>query len=179
MKERKSKGGKGSGVRRFFRPHRKGGGKGKKSETSTVKEEGQVTAGELSRTQGGPEAVDDSLHPLGPHDPPLLLLADKQTSAPLDLEASQSRSRTHSDASETPTIACPEHHEPQRQIGQEGSSAQEEQTAVPQAASRSSSVALTEFYSDIAHALGRAQAQAGDPQDYDFWNKMRQHSLVL
>ena len=60
----------------------------------------------------------DSLHPLGPHDPPLLPLADKQTPAPY-LEASRSRNRTHSDISETPTIACPEHHEPQRQIGQE------------------------------------------------------------
>ena len=28
-------------------------------------------------------------------------------------------------------------------------------------------------------ALGRAQAQVGDPQDFDFWNKMRQHNLVL
>ena len=27
--------------------------------------------------------------------------------------------------------------------------------------------------------LPRAQAQVGDPQDYDFWNKMRQHNLVL
>ena len=64
-------------------------------------------------------------------------------------------------------------------MGQEGSSAQGEQLAVPPAASRSSSVALTKFYLDIAHAFGRAQAQVGDPQDYDFWNKMRQQNLVL
>ena len=50
---------------------------------------------------------------------------------------------------------------------------------MPPAASRSSSVAPTEFYSEIAQALRRAQAQVGDPQDYDFWNKMRQHNLVL
>ena len=104
------------------------------------------------------EHMMDSLHRLEPHDPPLLPLADKQPTAALDLEASRS-----------------EHHDPQRQLGQEGSSAQGEQLC---RSSCSSLVAPTEFCSDIAQALGRAQAQVGDPQDFDFWNQMRQHNLV-
>ena len=62
----------------------------------------------------------DLLQPLEPHDPPLLPLADQQELAPLDLEASRPRSRTHSEASDTPTIAYPEErHDPPCQIGQE------------------------------------------------------------
>ena len=98
----------------------------------------------------------DSFHPLGPHDPPLLPLAEKQTSAPLDLEASRSCNRTHSDIPDTPTIAYPEHHEPQHQIGQGGSSAQIEHLAAPPAVSRSSSVTPSEFYSDVAQVLRRS-----------------------
>ena len=105
----------------------------------------------------------DSFHPLGPHDPPLLPLADKQTPAPLDLEASRSRNRTHSDISETPTIACPEHHEPQRQIGQEDLLFKGEQLAIPPAASQF--ICGTNL--------------VGEPQAYDFWNKLRQCNLVL
>ena len=93
----------------------------------------------------------DSVHPLEPTDLPLLPLAAQQTPAQLDLEASRSRSRTHSEASERPTIAYPEQsHNPPRQIGQEESPVPEQPADPPQAASRSSSVAPTEFYSDIA-----------------------------
>ena len=44
---------------------------------------------------------------------------------------------------------------------------------------RSSSVALTEFYSDIAKAHGRVHSQLGDNQDFMFWNNMGKHNLVL
>ena len=110
------------------------------------------------------ENVTDLLHPLDPHAPTLLPLAEKQSLAPLDLEASRSRCRTHSEVSEAPTVAYPDYTpDVLQQNGQEGSSAQGEQpAAVPAAASRSSSVPPTEFYSDIAHALQRAQAQVGD-----------------
>ena len=106
----------------------------------------------------------DSFHPPQPDDPPLLPLTDQQVPAVLDLEASRSRSRTHSEVSETPTIACPEQsRDPPRQIGQE----------------ESSSVAPTEFYSAIANALRRVQPQLGDTQDFQFWNTVGKHNLVL
>ena len=44
---------------------------------------------------------------------------------------------------------------------------------------RSSSVAPTEFYSDIAKAHGRVHAQLGDDQDFMFWKNMGKHNLVL
>ena len=122
----------------------------------------------------------DLVHPLQPTDPPLLPFADQQPPAALDLEASRSRSRTHSEASETPTIAYPrQSHDPPRQIGQEESSVPEQPADPPQAASRSSSVAPTEFYSDIAKAHGRVHSQLGDSQDFMFWNTMGKHNLVL
>ena len=46
----------------------------------------------------------DSFHPLQPTDPPLL----QQPAAAADLEASRSRSRTHSEVSEAPTIQYPD-----------------------------------------------------------------------
>ena len=49
----------------------------------------------------------------------------------------------------------------------------------PQAASRSSSVAPTEFYSGIAKAHGRVNSQLGDNQYFMFWNTMGKHNLVL
>ena len=42
----------------------------------------------------------------------------------------------------------------------------------PDPPSRSSSVAPTEFYSDIAKAHGRVHAQLGDDQDFMFWKNM-------
>ena len=45
--------------------------------------------------------------------------------------------------------------------------------------SRSSSAAPAEFHSDIAQALHLATANVGDQQDFDYWNKMCQHNLVL
>ena len=49
----------------------------------------------------------DSFHPLQPADPPLLPnvpIAEQQPAAAPDLEASRSRSRTHNEVSEAPTI---------------------------------------------------------------------------
>ena len=77
----------------------------------------------------------DSFHSLQPTDPPLLPISDQPPPAALDLEASRSHSRTHSEASETPTIAYPEpSHDPPRQIGQEESSVPEHPTEPPAAA---------------------------------------------
>ena len=45
----------------------------------------------------------DSFRPLQPTDPPVLPLSEHQPAAAADLEASRSRSRTHSEVSETPT----------------------------------------------------------------------------
>ena len=68
----------------------------------------------------------DFTTPVQPADPPVLPLADQQAPAELNLEASRSRNRTHSEASETPTVACPElSHDPPHQIGQEDSSVPE------------------------------------------------------
>ena len=122
----------------------------------------------------------DLFHPLEPTDPPLLPIDDQAPPAALDLEASRSRSRTHSEASETPTIAYPgQSHDPSRQIGQEASSVPAQPADPPQTASHSSSVAPTEFYSDIAKAHGRVHSQLGDSQDFMFWNTMGKHHLVL
>ena len=49
----------------------------------------------------------DSFHPLQPTDPPVLPLSEKQPAAAPDLEASRSRSKTHSKVSEAPTISYP------------------------------------------------------------------------
>ena len=109
-----------------------------------------------------------------PHAPPLLPLADKQLSALLELSGSRSRNRTHSDVSEAPAVAYPDYipDVPQKN-GQEGSNhlqlLQQHPGVLP----------LHRIYSDIAQALNRAQAQVGDQQNFDFWNKMRQHNLVL
>ena len=57
------------------------------------------------------------------------------------------------EVSEAPTVAYPDcSPEVPQQNGPEGSSAQWEQSAVPAAASRRSSVAPSEFYSDTAQA---------------------------
>ena len=62
----------------------------------------------------------DSLHPLQPIDPPVLPLSEQQPAAAADLEASRSRSRTHSEVSEAPTIQYPDPAPyPPRQSGQE------------------------------------------------------------
>ena len=50
----------------------------------------------------------DSFHPLQPTGPPLLPLAEQHPAAAPDLEASRSRSRTHSEVSDTPTISYPD-----------------------------------------------------------------------
>ena len=55
---------------------------------------------------------------------------------------------------------------------EEGPSVPEPPADPPQAASRSSSAAPTEFYSDIAKAHGRVHSQLGDSQDFMFWNMM-------
>ena len=113
----------------------------------------------------------DLFHPLEPTDPPLLPISDQPPPAALDLEASRSRSRTHCEASETPSIAHPEQsHDLPRQTGQEESSVLVHPADPPQAASRSSSV---------AKAHGRVHSQLGDSQDLMFWNTMGKHSLVL
>ena len=49
----------------------------------------------------------DSFQPLQPTDPPLLPLAERQPAVAPDLEASRSRSRTHSEVSEAPTVSYP------------------------------------------------------------------------
>ena len=50
----------------------------------------------------------DSFQPLQPTDPPALPLSEHQPAAAADLEASRSRSRTHSEVSEAPTIQYPD-----------------------------------------------------------------------
>ena len=88
-------------------------------------------------------------------DPPLLPLSEHQPAATADLDASTSRSRTHSEVSEAPTIPYQDPpHDPPRQIGQEEASLPEPPVAPPDPPSRTSSVAPTEFYSDIAKAHG-------------------------
>ena len=119
-------------------------------------------------------------HPLQPTDPPVLPLSEHQPAAAPDLEASRSRSRTHSEVSEAPTIPYQDPpHDPPRQIGQEEASLPEPPLAPPDPPSRTSSVAPTEFYSDIAKAHGRVHAQLGDEQDFLFWQNMGKHNLVL
>ena len=62
----------------------------------------------------------DSFHPLQPTDPPVLPLSEHQPAAAADLEVSRSRSRTHSEVSEAPTIQYPDPApDPPRQSGQE------------------------------------------------------------
>ena len=69
----------------------------------------------------------DSTTPMQPIDPPVLPLAEHQTPVTADLEASRSRSRTHSEVSETPTIPYQDQpHDPPRQIGQEEASLPEQ-----------------------------------------------------
>ena len=122
----------------------------------------------------------DTSCPLQPTDPPLLPLSEHQTPVAADLEASRSRSRTHSEVSEAPTIPYQDPpHDPPRQIGQEEASLPEPPSAPPDPPSRTSSVAPTEFYSDIAKAHGRVHARLGDEQDFLFWQNMGKHNLVL
>ena len=98
----------------------------------------------------------DSFHPLQQTDPPVLPLSEHQPAAAADLEASRSRSRTHSEVSDTPTINYPDPApDPPRQSGQEEATLPEPSLPPPDPPSRSSSVAPTEFYSDIAKAHGR------------------------
>ena len=111
----------------------------------------------------------DAPHPLQPTDPPVLPLSEHQPPVAADLDASRSRSRTHSEVSEAPTIPYQDPpHDPPRQIGQEEASLPEPPPAPPDPPSRTSSVAPTEFYSDIAKAHGRVHAQVGDEQDFLF-----------
>ena len=123
----------------------------------------------------------DSFHPLQPTDPPLLPLSEHQPAAATDLEAGRSRSRTHSEVSDAPTIQYPDPApDPPRQSGQEEAPLPEPSPLPPNPPSRSSSVAPTEFYSDIAKAHGRAHAKKlGDEQDFMFWKNMGKHNLVL
>ena len=122
----------------------------------------------------------DSFQPLQPTDPPVLPLSEHQPAAAVDLEASRSRSRTHSEVSEAPTIQYPDPApDLPRQSGQEEASLPEPSLPPPDPSSRSSSVAPTEFYSDIAKAHGRVHAQLGDEQDFMFWKNMGKHNLVL
>ena len=96
------------------------------------------------------------------------------------LKLVRSRSRTHSEVSEAPTIQYPDPApDPPRQSGQEEASLPEPSLPPPDPPSRSSSVAPTEFYSDIAKAHGRVHAQLGDEQDFMFWKNMGKHNLVL
>ena len=126
------------------------------------------------------ELAMDTSRPLQPTDPPVLPLSEHQTPVAADLEASRSRSRTHSEVSEAPTILYQDQpHDPPRQIGQEEASLPEPPPAPPDPPSRTSSVAPTEFYSDIAKAHGRVHAQLGDEQDFLFWQNMGKHNLVL
>ena len=53
------------------------------------------------------ELAVDCSHPLQPTDPPVLPLSEHQPAAAPDLDASRSRSRTHSEVSEVPTIEFP------------------------------------------------------------------------
>ena len=129
------------------------------------------------------EDDDDEIDIDAPHqptDPPVLPLSEHQPPVAADLEASRSRSRTHSEVSEAPTIPYQDPpHDPPRQIGQEEASLPEPPPAPPDPPSRTSSVAPTEFYSDIAKAHGRVHAQVGDEQDFLFWQNMGKHNLVL
>ena len=126
------------------------------------------------------ELAIDTSHPLQPTDPPVLPLSEHQPPVAADLEASRSRSRTHSEVSEAPTIPYQDQpHDPPRQIGQEEASLPEPPHAPPDPPSRTSSVAPTEFYSDIAKAHGRVHARLGDEQDFLFWQNMGKHNLVL
>ena len=89
--------------------------------------------------------------------------------AAADLEASRSRSRTHSEVSEAPTIHYPDPApDPPRQVEQQEAPHPEPSLPPPDPPSRSSSVAPTEFYSDIAKAHGRVHSQLGDDQDFMF-----------
>ena len=126
------------------------------------------------------EPAMDTSRPLQPTDPPVLPLSESQPPVAADLEASRSRSRTHSEVSEAPTIPYQDPpHDPSRQIGQEEASLPEPPSAPPDPPSRTSSVAPTEFYSDIAKAHGRVHARLGDEQDFLFWQNMGKHNLVL
>ena len=126
------------------------------------------------------ELAMDTSRPLQPTDPPVLPLSEHQPPVAADLEASRSRSRTHSEVSEAPTIPYQDPpHDPPRQIGQEEASLPEPPSAPPDPPSRTSSVAPTEFYSDIAKAHGRVHARLGDEQDFLFWQNMGKHNLVL
>ena len=122
----------------------------------------------------------DSFHPLQPTDPLVLPLSEHQPAAAADLEVSRSRSRTHSEVSEAPTTQYPDHApDPPRQSGQEEATLPEPSPLQPDPPSRSSSVAPTEFYSDIAKAHGRVCAQLRHEQDFMFWKNMGKHNLVL
>ena len=80
----------------------------------------------------------DSFHPLQPTDPPVLPLSEHQPAAAADLEASRSRSRTHSEVSEAPTIQYPDPApDPPRQSGQEEASLPEPSLPPPDPPSRS------------------------------------------
>ena len=95
-------------------------------------------------------------HPLQPTDPPLLPIVEHQPAAAPDLEASRSRSRTHSEVSEAPTITFPDPApDPPCDSGEEEPAVPEPSPHPPDPPSRSSSVAPTKFYSDIAKAYGR------------------------
>ena len=116
----------------------------------------------------------DSFRPLQPTDPPVLPLSEHQPAAAADLEASRSRSRTHNEVSEAPTMQYPDPApDPPRQSGQEEVPLPEPSLPPPDRPSRSSSVAPTEFYSDIAKAHGRVHAQLGDEQDFMFWKNIK------
>ena len=83
------------------------------------------------------ERMVDPLNPPQPHAPPLPPLEDKQLPASLELSASRSRSRTHSEVYEAPTVAYPDYIPPApQQSGQGGTSAQREHSAVPAAMSQ-------------------------------------------
>ena len=76
--------------------------------------------------------------------------------------------------SEAPTIQFPD---PASDLPRQSGS--EESLPPPDPPSRSSSVAPTEFYSDIAKAHERVHAQLGDEQDFMFWKNMGKRNLVL
>ena len=78
------------------------------------------------------------------------------------LEASRSRSRTHSEVSEAPTIQYPDPApDPPRQSGQEEAPLPQPSLPPPDPLSRSSSVAPTEFYSDIAKGTWTSACSTG------------------
>ena len=120
----------------------------------------------------------DSFHPLQPTDPPVLPLSEHQPAAAADLEASRSRSRTHSEVSDTPTINYPDPApDPKHQSGNEEATLPEPSLPPPDPPSLTSSVEPTEFYSDIAKAHGRVHVQLD--QDFMLWKNMGKHNLVL